>query len=230
MAAIDQDAFDTLTFDCYGTLVDWQRGIIGYLQPVLERHDVHVIDDFILGFFAETEPAVQDEGGQYADVLREVLRRFGTRLGFAPSNEELDGFPAALASSPPFPDTPEALGRLAGRFDLGVISNIDDALFARTQTSLGVEFAHVVTAQQVGAYKPRPAMFEAALARLEHGPGRLLHVAQSLFHDIAPANALGLRTAWIDRNQGEAGAARPADAQPDWAYPSLGEFADAILG
>ncbi len=226
---IDPDAYEALTFDCYGTLVDWQRGIVDYLQPVLLRHDAHVIDEFILTFFSRTEPVLQAAGGSYADVLRDVLRQLGTRLAFLPSAEELDGFPPALAASPPFADTLEALGRLAARFDLAIVSNVDDDLFATTNAVLGARFAAVVTAQQTGCYKPNPVMFQTALERLGQRPSQVLHVGQSLFHDVAPAAELGMDTVWIDRNQGAVGAAQDASAQPDWTFPNLREFADAIL-
>ena len=226
---LDAEHFDVLTFDCYGTLIDWERGIVDYLQPVLLAHDAHVVDDFILECFAETETAVQAEGGRYEDVLRTVLRRFGTRLGFVPTDAELDGFPASLPSWPPFPDTLEALGRLAQRFELAVISNTDDALFARTNEVLGVEFAHVVTAERTGVYKPDPRAFETALDVIGARPASILHVAQSIYHDIAPASAMGLATVWIDRNGGGPGAAPDADAEPTWTFPTLGAFAEAVL-
>ena len=229
-AELDPDAFDVLTFDCYGTLVDWQGGIVHYLQPVLTRHDAHVTDDFILEFFSATEPALQREGGKYEDVLRGVLDRFGTRLGFAPTPEERDGFPSSLGEWKPFPDTVSALKRLGTRFQLAVISNIDDALFSLTRKALGVEFAHVTTAEAAGAYKPEKRVFETALADIGCSRGRILHVAESLYHDIAPANELQLATVWIDRNQGTQGAARRAEAHPTWTFPTVGEFADALLG
>ena len=226
-AEFDPDAFDVITLDCYGTLIDWQGGIVNYLQPVLERHDAHVTDDFILELFAATEPVLQREGGKYEDVLRRILDRFGTRLGFVPTAAERDGFPASLGDWRPFPDTIDALQRLAERFRLAVISNVDDALFSLTRKTLGVEFSHVVTAEQTGAYKPDKRIFEAALAAIGSDRNRILHVAQSLFHDIAPANALELATVWIDRNQGTQGAARETEAAPTWTFPTLGDFADA---
>lgn len=216
--------YDALAFDCYGTLVDWGGGLVAYLQPLLQRHDAHVIDDFLLEFFAETEPLAQRDGVRYADVLRDVLRRLGTRLAFAPSSEELDGFVASVGDWPPFDDSSAALQRLGERFKLMVVSNVDNALFAKTAARLGVEFAYVVTAQDVGAYKPDRRMFEAA--RRATGDARVLHVAQSLFHDIAPATAFGLDTVYIRRQRN---AARPADAEPTWTFDSLAEFADAIL-
>ena len=229
-AALDPDAFDVLTFDCYGTLIDWQGGIVDYLQPVLTRHDAHVTDEFILEFFSATEPALQRKGGKYEDVLTGVLDGFGTRLGFVPTPAERDGFPASLGEWKPFPDTVDALKRLGTRFQLAVISNVDDALFALTTKTLGIEFAHVTTAEAAGAYKPEKCVFETALADIGRGRDRILHVAESLYHDISPANELQLATVWIDRNQGAQGAAQRAEAQPTWTFPTLGEFADALLG
>ena len=226
----DAEAFDVITLDCYGTLIDWQGGIVNYLQPVLERHDAHVTDEFILDFFAANEPVLQREGGKYEDILRRILDRFGTRLAFVPTSAERDGFPASLGEWKPFPDTVDALTRLGERFKLAVISNVDDALFSQTKSTLTVEFAHVMTAERAGAYKPDNRIFEAALTAIGCGRDRILHVAQSLFHDIAPANALGLATVWIDRNQGTQGAAPETEAQPTWTYPTLGEFADAAVG
>ncbi len=218
--------YRVLTFDCYGTLVDWGSGIVDYLRPVLSRHKIKATDTFLLEFFAETEPEVQSQGGRYADVLREVLRRLGERLGFTPPDAALDGFAESVGDWKPFPDTVGALTRLAERFDLAVISNVDNDLFARTSRQLCVSFSHIVTAEAVGAYKPDRAMFDAALAALGE-EGGVLHVAQSLFHDIAPASALGLDTVWIRRGQN---AAKVVEARPTWSYATLGNFADAVLG
>ena len=224
--ALDAANYDALTFDCYGTLIDWGQGLIDFLQPVLLERDAHVIDDFLLEFFAAAEPQAQVPGRRYADVLREVLRQLGQRLGFTPDAALLDAFAASPGDWQAFPDTVEALRRLAARFDLAVVSNIDNALFARTARTLGVEFKHVVTAEAVGVYKPDERMFDAALAALGTGT-RVLHVAQSLFHDIAPAAAKGLDTVWIRR---PSNAAKRIAAKPTWAFDSLGEFADAMLG
>ena len=224
--------YDALTFDCYGTLIDWGAGIAGFLQPALRERDAHVVDDFLLEFFAETEPLAQVDGRKYQDVLREVLRRLGERLAFAPSAELLDAFAASPAQWPPFEDTPTALQRLGERFRLAIVSNIDNALFAETTKQLGVMFSSatpqrlLITAEDVGAYKPDHRMFAAARAALGDG-ARILHVAQSLFHDIAPASALGWDTAWIRRDRN---AARGATARPTWTFDTLAELADVLLG
>ncbi|MCE2526032.1 MAG: haloacid dehalogenase type II [Actinomycetia bacterium] len=220
------EEYRVLTFDCYGTLVDWGSGIVENLQRVVTHHNREVSDQYLLEFFAQTEPQVQSEGGRYVEVLGEVLRRLGQEMAFTPSAEELDGFGQSVGEWKPFADTVDALTRLSKRFDLAIISNVDNDLFARTNRRLKVTFSHIITAEEVSFYKPDRAMFDAALATLGGKTG-VLHVAQSLFHDIAPASALGIDTVWIRRDHN---AARVVDAQPTWSYATLGDFADAILG
>ena len=222
-AAIDPSNYRTLTFDCYGTLIDWENGILGYLKPIFERYDVNVIDEFVLECFSRFEPAAQAEGGSYRAVLAKVMQCFGQRLAFTPKQDELEGFAAGIEHWPPFPDAVDALETLAGHFELAVVSNIDDDLFALSARNLRVPFQHAVTAGQVGVYKPAPEMFAAALRQVE---GPVLHVAQSRFHDIVPATAAGLDTVWINRPS--LGAAKPVDARPTWTFASLAEFAAAI--
>ena len=226
------DDYDALAFDCFGTLIDWGAGIVGFLQPALLARDAHVVDDFLLEFFAATEPVAQVDGRKYGDVLREVLRRLGERLGFAPPADLLDAFAASPAAWTPFEDTADSLRRLGQRFRLAIVSNIDNALFAETAKHLGMAFAPetparlLITAEDVGAYKPDRRMFDAARAALGED-ARILHVAQSLYHDIAPASALGWDTVWIRR---ASNAARPAAASPTWTFDTLAELADALLG
>ncbi len=225
MADPDAGDYDVLTFDCYGTLVDWGAGIVGHLQPVLLERDAHVIDDFLLEFFAEAEPEIQQDGVAYADVLRQVLRRLGDRLAFSPTDAMLDAFADSAGDWAPFPDTVEALARLGERVDLAVVSNVDNAIFERTAATLGAEFKYVITAEDVGTYKPDPRMFDAARRAIDGT--RILHVAQSLYHDIAPASSLGLDTVWIQRGNN---AARQVRAAPTWTFDSLAAFADAFVG
>ncbi|MEZ5559431.1 MAG: HAD-IA family hydrolase [Pseudomonadales bacterium] len=218
-----RDHYATLTFDCYGTLIDWENGLLGFLQPLLESYDVHVIDDWVLELFAQYEPEAQTKGGSYRRVLGEVLQRFGTRLAFTPSEDTLDAFAGSIEYWQPYPDTVAALKRLKQHYRLAVVSNIDDDLFALTAPQLGVELDAVITAEQVGAYKPDHAMFREALRRVQ---GPVLHVAQSRFHDIAPARALGIDCAWINRSG--ASAARDVQAEPDFTFANLTELADAL--
>ena len=129
----------------------------------------------------------------------------------------------------PFPDTVASLKALGPRFQLVVVSNIDDDLFDLTQARLNVNFDHVVTAAQVGAYKPDPRMFKTAIERIGVPKERILHVAQSLYHDIAPAKAMGLDTVWIDRHDGHGSGATPAsDAAPKWTLRNLAELVEAL--
>ena len=223
MTAIDPSRYATLTFDCYGTLIDWESGITGYLQPLLERYDVHVIDEFLLEAFSRLEPELQAEGGAYTDVLARILERLGERLAFAPKPDELAGFGASIEKWPAFADTVAALETLASHFELAIVSNIDDRLFELSAKHLQVPLDHVITAEQVGVYKPNPTVFEAALGRVK---GPVLHVAQSRFHDIVPATAAGLDTVWINRPS--KGAAKPVAASPTWTFTSMAEFAAAV--
>ncbi|HEY5645155.1 MAG TPA: HAD-IA family hydrolase [Pseudomonadales bacterium] len=219
---LDRKNYRTLSFDCYGTLVDWENGILGYLQPLLASVDAHVIDEWVLEFYAEVEPKVQAEGGSYRSVLARVLERFARRLGFTPDEDALTGFAASIEYWQPFPDTVAALERLAKDFDLIALSNIDDDLFSMSARLLGNPFKQLISAQRVGAYKPDPRMFRALL---EIAEGPVLHVAQSRFHDIVPATAAGLDTVWINRPS--LGAVRQVDAMPTWTFDSLADFAAA---
>ncbi len=217
-----KENYRTLSFDCYGTLIDWENGILGYLQPLLESVDVHVIDEWVLSYMGEVEPEVQAQGGSYRSVLARVLQRFAQRLGFTPGEDDLAGFAASIEYWLPFPDTVAALKQLASDFELIALSNIDDDLFALSARAMGNPFTQLISAQQVGAYKPDPKMFATLLARAE---GPVLHVAQSRFHDIVPATAAGLDTVWINRPS--LGATREVEATPTWTFTSLAEFADA---
>lgn len=218
--------YRTLTFDCYGTLIDWENGILGYLQPLLESYDVHVLDEWVLEFFAENEPALQAEGGSYRSVLARLLERLGTRCAFTPNDDALKGFADSIEYWQPFADTNAALRTLSEHFDLAVVSNVDNELFSLSARQLGVEFAQVITADDVGAYKPARAMFDEALRKVS---GPVLHVAQSLYHDIAPAKALGLDTVWINRpSAAGSGAARFVEVEPTWTFGDLSELVEAF--
>ena len=226
---LDFDRYTYLTFDCYGTLIDWERGILNALRPLLARHGIARSDDQILELFGELESdAERPPYRSYRDVLATVVDGVGARLDFEPTAEERASLPASVADWPAFPDTVAALRDLAGRFKLAILSNVDDDLFAGSARRLEVDFAAVVTAQQVGSYKPDPRNFQALLARLDVPPERVLHVAQSLFHDIAPAKAIGLTAVWVDRRHDRPGfgATPAAAATPDLEVPDLRTLAD----
>ena len=228
MPDLRADDYDVLTFDCYGTLVDWETAIIQYIQPVLLSHDVHVFDGTILDFYSEWEPLEQDAGGSYRDVLSRVMSRYGARLGFTPTEAETAGFIDAIADSAPFNDTVEALATLTEHFKLAIISNTDEDLIQQTLRSLPVEFSAVLTAQELGAYKPNRDMMQTAFDQISQHGKRVLHVAQSRYHDILPATELGLNTVWINRSSEHASAVQGIDAHPVWEFENLADFAEAF--
>ncbi len=220
---VEFDAFDALTFDVYGTLIDWETGIASWLRPFSDASD-----DALLESFARHEAEL--EAGPYRtyrEVLAEALRGVGRDFGFVPSDAQAAAFGASVGVWPPFSDSVAALAALAQRYRLGVITNCDDDLFALSNRRLGVEFDWVITAQQARGYKPRRSNFEFAFERIDVPRQRILHVAQSLFHDHAPAKALGMTTVWIDRRHGREGfgATPPAKAQPDLVLPDMRTFA-----
>ncbi len=224
---LNAHAFDALTFDCYGTLIDWESGIVAAIKPILEAHGLKPTREAILAHYAKREPeAEQGPFVPYREVLRRVMASLAKDHGFEPTDGELRALEDSLPGWPPFPDTVDALRRLARRYKLAVISNVDDDLFAGTQAALGVDFDWVVTAQQVGSYKPNPRNFEVALDRIGVPRDRVLHVAQSLHHDIAPASAMGLTTVWVNRRKGKAGCGATPDstARPDHEVASLAEL------
>ena len=230
MTGLDFDRFDALTFDCYGTLIDWEAGILAGLRPVLERRGVEVGDDELLEVYAAREAAA--EAGPYAryrDILGRCLREVGAHFGIEPDLDELAAFGGSVPDWPAFPDSTAALAALKTRFRLGVITNCDDDLFARSAARLGTTFDWIVTAELVGAYKPDPRNFEVALERIGLPRERILHVAQSLFHDHVPAKALGFSTVWIDRRRDRPGfgATPPAKVVPDATFPDMASFAAA---
>ncbi|MBL9137860.1 MAG: HAD-IA family hydrolase [Verrucomicrobiales bacterium] len=220
--------FEVVSFDCYGTLIDWESGILGALRPILTRHGAAATDAHLLRLYSEIEPELQrGPFRSYRTILRETVVAFGSRLGFHPSQSERDALADSLPEWRPFPDTVPALRRLATRFRLGVLSNIDDDLFAATARRLQVEFEFIVTASAVGSYKPDPGHFIELLRRTGLPPARHLHAAESLFHDIAPANALGLISVWVRRSHDrqEFSASRRIPVVPAADVPDMAELA-----
>jgi 2-haloacid dehalogenase len=220
---LDFSRFQVLTFDCYGTLIDWETGLLRALQPVLRAHGRELRDQQILALYAELEPLAQNPYRSYRQVLREVVQGFGKRLDFQPTAAEVLSLPESLKTWPPFPDTVEALRALQRRYRLAIISNVDDDLFAATARHLEVAFNEVVTAQQASAYKPSLAPFRLALQRLKTPEDRVLHVGQSAYHDVVPARSLGLATARVWRRG--FGATRAVAEQADLEIPDMRSLA-----
>jgi 2-haloacid dehalogenase len=226
--------FRLLTFDCYGTLIDWETGILDVLRPWAATNQVDAGPDELLAAFGAAESAVQRERPQalYRDVLREAMGRVAASFGKMARTEEREALGRSVGDWPVFADTVKALKELKSWHKLMVVSNVDQESFARTAPKLGMTLDGFVSAEEVGAYKPDRRMFDRALAVAgDWGvrPQQILHVAQSLYHDIAPAKALGLRTVWVDRRAGRPGGATPkaqGDATPDLRVTSLGELVE----
>lgn len=234
---MDLRAKRVLSFDCYGTLIDWETGIWQALQPLLRtaRHVPHRED--ALAAFATIEPEVEHENPRwlYREILVEVHARLATRWN-APADKSLDRqFGDSVGDWPVFPDTVDALARLEQRYRLIILSNVDRQSFARTKQHLGATFAAICTAEDIGSYKPDLRNFRYLLdqvSALGFRPDQLLHVAQSLYHDIAPAETLGIDRCWINRRGDTgpgAGATRAMARRPafDLTFPTLGAFAAA---
>ena len=234
MGAIDYGQVEVLTFDCYGTLIDWEAGIGAGLGAIAAANGSDVPVEELLERYAGHEAAL--EGGpylRYRDVLAGACRRVCGDLGISPTDEQVAAFAGSVGEWPAFPDSAAALAALGERFRLGVITNCDDDLFAASNKRLGVTFDWVVTAQQAGSYKPSHRNFELAFERIGRPRDRILHVAQSLFHDHVPARELSLRSVWINRrgDREGSGATPPADASPDATFPDMASFAeDALRG
>jgi 2-haloalkanoic acid dehalogenase type II len=222
---LDPDRFEILTFDCYGTLIDWSRGILEAFQREAERGGTPFDAERILEAHARVERQLQAERYRpYREVLAIVAERVAHALGWPMAPERGRFLPDSVGRWPPFADTNPALRRLRSRYRLGILSNIDDDLWAETRRHLEVDFAFVVTAQQVRSYKPARAHFDEAVRRAG-GRDRLLHVAQSLYHDIVPARSLGLPAVWVNRRA----ETRPGDVPaPDHSVRDLAQLADLL--
>jgi 2-haloacid dehalogenase/putative hydrolase of the HAD superfamily len=197
---ITRGDYQVITFDCYGTLIDWESGIAGAFADAAAEDGVTLDRQSVLRAYAEVEPQVEHERYRpYREVLQETASRVAQMLGWRVTYERCVFLPLSLPRWTPFPDTNPALEQLAAAgCRLGILSNVDDDLIAGTRKHFSVPFDLVITAQQVRSYKPAPAHFIAAHERI--GNARWLHAAQSNFHDVAPCNALGIPTAWINRH------------------------------
>jgi 2-haloacid dehalogenase len=231
VAVIEFGRFEVLTFDCYGTLIDWETGIAAALRAA-RPEGWPASRDQLLERFAVHE-ALAERGAYlpYREVLARSIRGIADDYGVDVTDDAVDRFSASVGDWPPFPDSTDALRRLAARFRLAVITNCDDDLFARSNERLGVRFDWIVTAERAGSYKPSPRNFELAFDMIGVPRERILHVAQSRYHDHVPAKALGMTTVWIDRRRGRegSGATPPAEAVPDATFPTIEAFADTAV-
>jgi 2-haloalkanoic acid dehalogenase type II len=225
--------FSTLTFDCYGTLIDWETGLLQALAPLLARHGRRIDAETVLAAFGQAEAAAQQRapGKRYPEILADALDAMAVQWQIEFEPDDRQRFGASVGEWPAFADSAPALAYLAHHYRLVVLSNVDHASFARSQARLGVEFDRVFTAQDIGSYKPDLRNFHYmldALSRDGIAPRQVLHVAQSFFHDHVPAKQLGLATVWVNRRAGKpgSGATPPAQADPDWEVSSLAGLVD----
>jgi 2-haloacid dehalogenase len=232
--------FRVLTFDCYGTLIDWESGIFAALQPLLQKakqtSGQTLSRDAVLEAFARHESAQEEATPAmiYSELLAVVHQRLAQAWGVTVGEADHARFGASVPDWPAFPDSTEALGYLKQHYQLVILSNVDRLSFAGSNRRLGIEFDAIYTAQDIGSYKPNPANFEYLLTHLaQRGVAKadILHTAQSLFHDHAPAKRFRLASAWIDRRADQQGwgatMAPPEGAGYDFRFPTLVAMADA---
>ncbi|MEI1377903.1 haloacid dehalogenase type II [Nostoc sp. UHCC 0926] len=194
------------------------------LKPLLLVHNTNFDDDQILELFAEFEAEVEKgEYIKYREVLQIVVQKFGERLGFEPTADELNSLADSIQYWLPFPDTVEALKTLKQNFKLVIISNVDDDLFAFSAKHLEVEFDQIITAEQAKSYKPSLNNFRLAIDKIDLPLEEILHVAASVYHDIVTAKSLGLSTVWVNRRANQQGVKSTGSAisQPDLEVPDL---------
>jgi 2-haloacid dehalogenase len=230
--------FDALSFDCYGTLIDWEAGIGAVLGPWARERGLDLDDEALLAAYSEHEARAEAEYPDelYPDILSRSFVELGRQLGAPVTERDARGLAISVPDWPAFGDARGALVSLGKRYKLIILSNVDRASFAATnRLQLGVTWDSILTAQDVGSYKPSSRNFDALLdeaAKLGIADGKLLHVAQSLFHDHVPARAAGLPTVWINRRHNRPGwgatPAPPVDVQPDWEFHSMEAFAAAV--
>lgn len=218
--------YRAISFDCYGTLIDWETGILTVLRPLLKAAGRPQPDHQIVADFAAHERRI--ETGSYLPYRDVLLRIARAMLGPGIFPDAAQALPDSLANWRPFPDTNPALERLAHRFQLAIASNVDTDLFGATRAQLTAPLAAVITASEVRSYKPGEPHFRELTRRLGLDPAEVLHVAESRFHDVEPAGRLGFGTVWINRTGEAPSASGPGGGDPMWTFPSLAALAGAI--
>ena len=235
---VDLTNITAFSFDCYGTLIDWESGIVAALQPWLARNRLDMDREDLLAYFGAIETVVESEqpGLRYPLVLAETLRRIAAKLNVEATAAECADFGASVPDWPAFPDSAAALARLQQRFKLIILSNVDRASFAASNRKLSVAFDLVITAEDVGSYKPDQRNFDRLFSEIGSigvERAQLVHVAESLFHDHGPAQRNNLPSVWIHRRHGRSGSGATASPtgvrEPTWRFPSMAAFADAAL-
>lgn len=228
--------FDTLTFDCYGTLIDWETGIFEGLRPLLERVEPALTRDQVLEAHARHESSQQKytPAKRYQELLAIVYKRLAEEWGVSHTHEECVAYGRSIRNWPAFGDSANALQYLKKHYKLVILSNVDNESFTYSNAKLQVEFDAIITAEDVGSYKPSPRNFEYMIGKLgERGirKEKILHTAESLFHDHKPANEFGMTSCWIYRRHSQPGFGATMDpgAQPkiDFRFDSMADFVKA---
>ncbi|HUN37127.1 MAG TPA: haloacid dehalogenase type II [Trebonia sp.] len=234
---LDLAQYKALSFDCYGTLIDWEAGIAAVLGPWAREQGLSLGDEELLRAYSGHEAAVESDmpAARYPDVLAAAFRRTGDELGRPVTGQWAQRLGESVPDWPAFPDSAAALAQLARHYQLIIVSNVHRDGFAGSNQHLNGDFAAVITAEDVGAYKPAPNHFHAlydALADLGLGRKDLLHVAQSLFHDHVPARREGLPSVWINRRHDRPGWGATPEPSEEWSYnlefTSMAGFAEAV--
>lgn len=237
-AMINFNDYKALSFDCYGTLIDWETGIADWVRAWSARTGTRLSPEAFLEAFPKHERSLQTERPdlRYSLLLADVARRIAAGYGVAISDEDAESFGQSVGDWPAFEDSTDALRALAERYKLVILSNVDRTSFARSNERLAVKFDVILTAEDVGAYKPATTAFDSLLATID-GMGipkhALLHVGESHYHDIEPANRDQIDCVWIDRSgaRGLPRASGPGVAQgkPLATFPSMKALADAAM-
>ena len=218
----------TISFDCYGTLIDWKKGVLDALAPLFDEFLIDISEEEIFSLFMKFDAQFESLSYiPYKEILKDIMKAFSKELGLNMMEEDMMVLSDRLPKWPIFPDTVESLERLKAKYKLAIISNIDNDLFQKTKATLKVEFDYVISAEDVGSYKPSLNNFNEALKLFDIHKDNLLHCAQSLYHDISPCNQLGINNIWINRyNENYSDV---TIEKPDLEILSLKELADYLL-
>ncbi|MDH3389419.1 MAG: HAD hydrolase-like protein [Gammaproteobacteria bacterium] len=229
--------YKMLTFDTYGTLIDWESGIYNALQPLLDKVPIKLGRDEVLELFAEFEIRQQTETPTrvYSSLLADVARAIAGKWQIRISDEEANAFGRSVKDWPAFDDSPAALDYLRQHYLMATVTNCDRISYMGSNARLEIEWDAIYTAQDIGCYKPSLRNFEYLFeqARRDLGilPHEILHVAQSLAHDMVPATQMGMTKLWINRRHGQEGLGATAPPQGDftieWEFPGMAEFVEA---
>ena len=214
-----------ITFDCYGTLVDWEAGITSFLTEVLREKGTTASIPEVVRVREDIDfEMVQGPYRTYKEILRLSLKETFNRFQVAYNDQDGERLIQSVPTWPVFTETRPALERLARKCRLAIISNIDKDIIEKTKANIGVQFAITVTAQEAGAYKPTLKPFQIALKKLAAEPTSILHVSSGFRYDIPPAHRLGFRTAWVNRKSEQA----PPSERADYEFKNLTELADYV--